>query len=182
MPAQPQKIDLNLLPTEDLEKTPAGRFLKWALTIGRYIVIFTELVVLVAFGSRFWLDRTLSDLRESIKQKQAIIESVKDLETEARSVQGRLQKIGELINSSLKADEILVFLGQITPTDIIYDSLNIDTNRTVISATTFSEASLALFVTNLKNSDRFTDINLESVEKNKRQQGEIVFTLSAKYK
>lgn len=185
MSAQPQKVqklNINLLPSEDLDKTPAGRFLKWALTIGRYIVIFTELVVLVAFGSRFWLDRTLGDLRESIKQKQAIVESAKELEIEARSIQTRLLKISELINSSLRADEMLVLLGKITPTDIIYDNLTIDIDRMTISASTFSEASLALFVINLRNSDIFTAINLDMVEKNKRQQGEIVFILSAKYK
>lgn len=181
-PQKIQKLNINLLPTEDLSKTAAGRFLQWALTVGRYIVVFTELIVLMAFASRFWFDRTLSDLKESIKQKQALVQANSDLENQARSIQKRLQKIDEITKTSLKADQILLTLGRITPTDIIYDNLIITTVQTNISAATFSEASLALFITNLRNSNLFTDINLNSVEKNKRTIGEIVFTLSATLK
>ncbi|MBI3385346.1 hypothetical protein HY030_04095, partial [Candidatus Gottesmanbacteria bacterium] len=113
MPAQTPlpKININLMPTEDLERTPAGRFLKWALTVGRYIVIFTELIVLIAFLSRFWLDRTLSDLHESIKQKQAIVKSAKDLEDQARSVQNRLHEVSTILAGNVNAEDILKLLA-----------------------------------------------------------------------
>lgn len=182
MPAQPQKININLLPNEDLEKTPAGRFLKWALTVGRYIVIFTELIVLIAFLSRFWLDRTLSDLHESIAQKQAIVKSAQELENQARSIQNRLAEAKTIMSDNLKASEILDLLAKITPTDIVYNNLVLSKNRVNISATGLSELSLSVFSYNLRNSQLFSDINFDSLEKNKTQQGEITFTLTAKLK
>lgn len=184
MPAQIPlpKININLMPTEDLERTPAGRFLKWALSVGRYIVIFTELIVLIAFLSRFWLDRTLSDLHESIKQKQAIVKSAKDLEDQARSIQNRLYEVNMLSASSLNAEDILKLLVKITPTDIVYDSLTISKNQMNISASALSEVSLSVFSYNLRNSKLFSEINLDDVQKNKKQQGEISFALSAKLK
>lgn len=182
MPAQPQKININLLPNEDLDKTSTGRFLKWALSVGRYIVIFTELVVLIAFGSRFWLDRTLNDLHESIIQKQAIIKSAKDLEQQSRSIQMRLHEAGGILSSNLAVEDILKLLGKITPTDIIFENMVITKTQVNISASTLSELSLSVFIYNLRNSKIFNDISLDNVEKNKKQQGEISFSLSAKLK
>ena len=178
----PPKININLMPTEDLDKSPAGRFLKWALSVGRYIVIFTELIVLIAFLSRFWLDRTLSDLHESIKQKQAIIRSAKELEDQARSIQNRLHEINNITSDSVNAEDILKLLQKITPTDVVYDSLTIGKNQMNISASALSEVSLSVFSYNLRNSKLFSEINLDDVQKNKKQQGEISFSLSAKLK
>jgi hypothetical protein len=63
------KKEINLLPKEEFEKKPLGKFLVWALSIGRYIVIFTELIVILAFLSRFKLDRDLADLNQSVREK-----------------------------------------------------------------------------------------------------------------
>lgn len=181
MPAQSRKPEINLLPVEDLDKTATGRFLKWALSVGRYIVIFTELIVLIAFGSRFWLDRTLSDYRDSIKQKQAIIKYAQSLELQARSIQKRLSEAGIILSTELKAEEILDILGKITPTDIAYSDLTITRTQVNISASTLSELSLSVFIYNLKKEKIFSDISLDSVDKNKKQQGEIAFRLTALY-
>lgn len=181
MPAQSNKPEINFLPVEDLDKTTYGRFLKWALSVGRYIVVFTELIVLIAFGSRFWLDRTLSDLRDSIKQKQAVVKYAQDLEIQARSIQKRLNEAGVILSTELKADEVLKTLIRITPTDIAYNDLNITKTQVNISATTLSELSLSVFIYNLKKEKMFSDISLDSVDKNKKQQGEIAFRLAARF-
>ena len=78
------KSEIELLPQEGWEKGTLGKLLKWALTAGRYIVIVTELAVIMAFLSRFKFDRELTDLHEEIKQKQAVIQSAQSFETEFR--------------------------------------------------------------------------------------------------
>ncbi|MCL5675626.1 MAG: PilN domain-containing protein [Patescibacteria group bacterium] len=180
MPAQNNSFSLNLLPTDNIEKTPAGKFLKWALSVGRYIVIFTELIVLAAFFSRFYFDRKLSDLHETIAQKQAIVESASDLETQARLIQGRLSAVKTILSQDTRAKGILMILAQITPTDIVYDNLNITNQSITVTAVTASEASLGVFLSNL-NTAKFTDISLDSVDKNKYKGAGIRFTVSAKY-
>ena len=62
------KKDINLLPREEFEQKTVGRFLIWALTVGRWIVIVTELIVITAFLSRFKLDRDLANLYEKIRE------------------------------------------------------------------------------------------------------------------
>jgi len=73
MPAK--QISINLIGEEEMEHTPVGRIVTWAITYGRYIMIGTEIVVLLAFISRFSLDRKLTDLKDEISQKQELIEA-----------------------------------------------------------------------------------------------------------
>ena len=98
MPATETKI--NLLPVDPFEQGFWGRFLKWGLSVGRYIVIATELVVILAFLSRFKLDRDLSDLNETIAEKQAVLAAYSTLEADYRELAGRL----DLIKPSLPAN------------------------------------------------------------------------------
>lgn len=179
MPAQNNPLSINLLPQDEIEKSPAGKFLKWALSVGRYIVIFTELIVLAAFFSRFYFDRKLSDLHETIAQKQAIVESASDLEKQARDIQGRLSAAKTILGNDIPARTILSSISQITPTDIVFNSVYITTKNVVITATANSEASLSVFLSNLR-SVNFTEISLDSVEKNVTKGVGIIFTVSAK--
>ena len=66
------------------------RVINWLLSIGRILVIVTELVALGAFLWRFGLDQQLIDLHSKIKQKQAIVEAFKKNEEEYRNLQDRL--------------------------------------------------------------------------------------------
>ncbi len=180
MPAQSNSLSLNLLPQDEIEKSPAGKFLKWALSFGRYIVIFTELIVLLAFFSRFYFDRKLSDLHESIAQKQAIVESASDLEKQAREIQGRLAAAKTILLEDVPAQAMLINLGQATPSDIVYNTVYITTTSVAITATANSVASLGVFLANLRSAN-FTDVSLDSVEENKNKGAGIVFTVSAKF-
>ena len=46
---------VNLLPSDRFEFSKAGKFLDWALTTGRYLVVLTELIVTMAFYPDFGL-------------------------------------------------------------------------------------------------------------------------------
>ena len=96
MPKKAIKYKINLIPEDPFFKTPMGRTLNWSLNIGRYILIFTLLVVILSFGSRFVLDRRLTDLNEAIYQKQLIIESQAQLEKDFRLAQAKIQSYQEI--------------------------------------------------------------------------------------
>ena len=73
MPAR--VVGINLLPQSEFGQTFWGRFLKWAVSTGRYFLIFVELVVIIAFMSRFKLDKDLADLADNIAGKKAVLEA-----------------------------------------------------------------------------------------------------------
>ncbi|HCS79450.1 TPA: hypothetical protein DIV55_06990, partial [Patescibacteria group bacterium] len=68
-PAKP----INLLTRKDFDASLVGRILRWSLIYGRYIIVSTEIIVLLAFIYRFSLDRQITDLNEEIEQKSAIV-------------------------------------------------------------------------------------------------------------
>lgn len=174
-----QKKSIEFLPHEDWERGTLGKLLKWALTIGRHIVIITELIVILAFLSRFKLDRDLTDLGEKIHQKQAIIESSASFEKDFRLLQKRLAKIEELKNNQLEADLILTELAALTPVDIYLSDFDINQDKMSLTATALSEAGLETFLKNLKNSSRFEKLSLSQVSLGTGQEIGIKFQIQS---
>ena len=157
------KTSIDFLPKEDWERTSFGKFLKWLLTVGRWIIITTELIVIMAFLSRFKLDRDLTNITEDIKQKQAIITSSTDLEKEFRLLQKRLITIETLNKNRYEANKVLSFLTELTPVGVQIDNLNLAENEIALNANANSEFSLASFLSNLKKSPEIKTVNLYQV-------------------
>lgn len=171
-----RKIDINLLGKDAWAKTPFGKFLKWILTYGRYIIIGTEILVLLAFLSRFKLDRDLTDLADSIATKQAVILASSDLENDVRALQRRLAKIKDLEKQALLPSPLLASFDQIVPPDVVLTDFNLSGPKLSLSGTTFSLNSFSSFLVSLTNSGRFKEVALEKLSE--EEMGGLKFTLS----
>lgn len=174
-----KQININLLPgATDFEKTSTGKVLKWALGVGRYIVVFTELIVILAFLARFKLDRDITDLHESIEQKKAIVLSASSLETNFKDIQARLNGISEITKKQTYFDKLVDDFSLITPVDVYISDLNFSQNQFNISGVALSEAGLATLIYQLRHSPKFSEINLSNVSRSS-SLAEIRFSLSA---
>jgi Tfp pilus assembly protein PilN len=167
----PAKKEVSLLPSEDNANSFWPRFTKWITTVGRVVIIFTELIVILAFLSRFWLDRKNSDLSESIRQQKAIIGSTLDFEADYNSLQQRLKFITDFyrqqpdylsaLNSSLSS----------LPEGIYFQnfSLNYDEISSRLSSKielyTYQEDSLVSFINNLRLNPDIDSVNVQKIEK-----------------
>lgn len=175
-----RKISIEFLPQEEWEKGTFGRVLKWALTIGRHIVIFTELVVILAFLSRFKLDRDLTDLGEKIKQKQAIVASSAQFEKDFRFLDKRLRTIEELRKTQLEAGMVLTELSSLTPADVYLSDFTVNDKQVSLTATALSETGLGIFLKKLKSSPKFENLTLSQVSSGSEREIGIKFQLSGK--
>lgn len=174
------KKEINLLPREEFERKPLGRFLTWALTAGRYIVIFVELIVLLAFLSRFKLDRDLSDLTDKIQAKQAQIDAYSEFESQFRSLQKRLVTIQKIQESQTQGDEIVLAIAQALPVDVSLEDLEFSEKGINLSGVALSDSGLRTFVANLSVSEKFTKISINNIIK-KAGEG-IVFSITFEVK
>ncbi|AKM79777.1 MAG: hypothetical protein UX85_C0001G0065 [Candidatus Beckwithbacteria bacterium GW2011_GWB1_47_15] len=181
MTAARKLTEINLLPKERWETGVLGKLLKWALNIGRYVVVFTELVVIGAFLYRFGLDRQLTDLKEEIGQKQALVESFGDFEAKFRDLQEKLKIVKEIEGGQVKADQVLDGVSQITPLDTVYDSILIDEEGVTLEGQTLSEVGLATLLAKAQGSQLFEGVALESVSSATDNQGAIEFRLKLNY-
>jgi len=169
---------VNLLPKEELEKKPFGKFLKWVLSYGRYIIISVELVVLIVFFSRFIYDRRLTDLNESIEQKQAIVVSAKELEEEIRNFQEGIERVKTLEEGRFKFLQILEELKTITPKDVVFKNISLDAEKISLKGAAVTNAAFAQFLSKLKVSQQFSQVKISEIKKEKNKRF-IVFQIEA---
>lgn len=167
------KKEISLLPEEENLSSVGGRILKWSTTVGRFVIVFTELIVISAFVSRFWLDRRSSDLSEIIRQQKAILETTKDFEKNYSLLQQKLKTVKGFISSSPKYGEKINSLIASTPQDIIYDDLTISKDNQKIMAnialTVLSEQSIIDFITNLTLNPDIESADVRKIEKKPKE-------------
>jgi len=130
-------MPINLLPKKHLEEGPFWQqAFHWSLTIGRVIIIGTEIVVLSVFFSRFFLDRQITNLSEETKTKQTIIKTTGQLETRFRKIQDRLAAIKSLKTGQNQYSMTLNELSQRIPEATSLVGVELQKTKLVVSART----------------------------------------------
>lgn len=172
------RLDINLIGSDDFSRTPIGRVITWATTYGRYIMILTEIVVLLAFISRFSLDRKLTDLNEEIAQKQAIIEANIGLEQSIRLLQTKLASVRTLIVSGSGPVTTLEDLSQSLPPDVYLSALEISQASAKMTVYAGTTTGISTLLAGLQANPRFSDIELGDITKDQTQGSQ--FDLSLK--
>jgi hypothetical protein len=167
---------INLLGSNAPDTSVFGRMITWVSTFGRYIMVVTELVVLVAFVSRFSLDRKLTDLNEEISQKQEILEVNADLETSIRTLQATLKSAKEIIVNEPLPLDVITMLQRTTPTGTALDGFTIRGNRLTTKAFSLSASSFNQFLAQLTADSLVQSVNVDSIER--KANGGISYSLA----
>lgn len=170
--------DVNLLPSDDLEGRPGGIFLKWALSWGKRIVVTTELIVILAFLSRFWLDTEVANLSEKIEQKKAIVLSQSDFEKTFRALSSRVSRSQSIENLPSPLTVYNLSLPLI-PQGVVISKITLD-GKSIFIAANSDEASLGKMVDSFKNSPDFTNVSVEGISRNLNGTG-VDFSVSANH-
>ena len=176
IPTKKNKL-INLIPQDDFESSTLGRILKWALSTFRILVIFTELVVMAAFLSRFWLDARNSDLNEELNVRKSQVIAYKQIEDEFRSYQEKL-KVLRTVYSDARTSSIINNLSRYLPQDVSLNSVSFLDNNLQIRATALSEGSIAQLLVNMQKNKEFKEINLGQISSSAENPSLIVFTLN----
>lgn len=168
------KKEISLLPEAENPNSFGALFFKWITTVGRWVIVITELVVILAFISRFWLDRKNSDLSEVIRQQQAILDSTKYFETEYTSFQERLQVIKKAYANQPAYDQYILSLIRSTPQDLIFSSINTqeDSDNQIVTTallTSTNENSIVSFITNLMLNPEIKSVEINKIEKKPKE-------------
>lgn len=157
------------------------KFFKWALTFGRFVVIITETIALLAFLYRFSLDRELIDLHDTIKQKQAIVKLFKDNENKYRNFQERIALSSKLVEIGEETATIFNDIVGLTPSDVVISNFILLENQIKIDANIQSIAGLTKFIQTLKTYPKISSVSLDKIE-NKATSATIVVGITATIK
>lgn len=173
-----KSISINLV--KGRNKSFLDKFIKWALTGGRLIVILTESLALFTFLYRFDLDRKLIDSHDRIAQKQAIVKLLKNNEDKYRNLQNRIS-IASTLSSNNQISDKFQKITKETPQDIIFNNLVLSENFIRVDAVAQSIISLNNFIKTLKSDKEVSSISLDRIE-NKTSNGTISVGITAMFK
>lgn len=176
MPIKKSK-QINLLPQSEFDTSPLGRILKWALSTFRVMVIVTELIVMSAFLSRFWLDAKNSDLNDEINVNKSQVLAYSDIEANLRLYQKKIS-IAKSLYSQKRMSDIVTTVSNAMPAEISLMSITITGKQLEIKALALSEKSVAQFLVNLNNQETISDVNLTQIGSSVENIGATVFTLT----
>lgn len=170
--------EINLLPQQVVEERRVSRFLHWSLTYGRYIIIGTEFVVLMAFFSRFRLDQELSDLHESINQKQLVIANIADKEREMQRLGDRLKVIRDLDKNQMQYLDMLTFLEDVLPKNVVISKLDFTGKNVHLTAITSTYSGFSQTIRTLRNSQKVQHVVVEGLDKSASGKLRLNFQMS----
>lgn len=156
------------------------KFMNWALTVGRLIVILTEIVALLAFVYRFSLDEKLIDLHSAIKQKQSIVLLLKQDENKYRNLQDRIALASDLMEKNAKTNKIVLDIVDLTPQGARIYNLTFNKNKLTINANTNSVSSLTDFINILKDYPDIKTVSIDNIEN--KPTGGLLVTVTTMFK
>jgi len=177
MAARSKKHDINLLVNREPDKSFHEQLLSWAITYGRYIIIITQIMVLTVFFGRFKLDRDFTDLQDLLKQKQAIVQSFAELETEIRRVQEKLSHIATIEKDQSLPSSLFAAFATNAPSDARFTSLSYEGDTVRFAATVATLRSFNAFLYQVQKDGWLTDLVLEDITR--RGDGRVEFRMHA---
>lgn len=180
MAARKKEGQINLLPQEEFEGTTFGRALRWAMSSFRIIVIVTEMIVMVAFLSRFWLDARNADLNDLTREKVAVLSSQSEFEKNFRETQKRISIFANLSQNEGFVSQTLDSVTSLLPSELILSTFSFSNGSVQVKGASKSETAVAQFIANLENSEDFDEVKLVGIDA--QEEGKFTFTLSAKAK
>lgn len=172
---------INLLPKDSFDFSIAGKVLKWITTAGRVLVVLTEFVVLLAFASRFYFDKKLSDLGEVTQQKLIQISAYEEVEAQMRKVLDKQKPVKNVESGGLGFVSTIDYLSSIMPVGVVLDTLTLDKTNLVMYGSAQSEYGFAQLISGIKKMPDVAKINLKDTNY-EQTTGGVKFNIQINFK
>lgn len=166
------KREASLLPDSENINSFTSKAVRWLTTVGRVIIIFTELIVISAFISRFWLDRRNSDISEVLRQQKAILKTTSEFEAQFNSLQKRLNYISQSYKDQPNFSKILSSIVESTPPSIIFKDIAVGSKSAkspqitaAVSLISLDEQSIISLINNLTLNPDIDAVTVNTIQK-----------------
>lgn len=176
------KERINLLPKDTFEFSNVGRLVQWLVSVGRWVVVLTEFVVICAFLSRFYFDTKLANLFDEIKQKKAIVQSAFSFEENFRETQKKLKLIKNILPRESKASVLVTEISQYLPANVFLTGISFNQDSLLIDGSALSEDGLRIFLDGLTANPKLGQLSLHNLSSQKDDPLAINFNISAQIK
>lgn len=144
--------------------------MNWTLTIGRLIVIITEVVAVIVFIYRFSLDEKIVNIHSSIKQQQNIISVLKNDENKYRNLQDRITLASTISTKADNTNQAIINILSLTSGQVKIGNFILNKDQIKLNIDVISTSSLEDFVNSLRSYENIKSVNIDNIE-NKPSSG-----------
>jgi Tfp pilus assembly protein PilN len=167
---------INLIPKDPFYDTLLGKIMVWSIQVGRYIIVFTEIIVIMSFASRFKLDRDLTDLTAQISQKKSIVASFGDVEARTRRIQDQVSTVQKIVTDK-NAVYYLDKLSLRIPTGIALTQLAYEGELVSFSGKADTSGTLASLIASLQQEQSFSSVSVERINSGDANDPTVQFSM-----
>ncbi|HRN69697.1 MAG TPA: PilN domain-containing protein [Candidatus Woesebacteria bacterium] len=108
------------------EETAIDKITYFALHYLRYILVITQFVTICVFFYRFKIDQEIVDLKDTLSQKKAIVETTQNLLTNVKELDFKINNIKSISGKQDTLLDIYTYIFQKLPQDVRLTSLTIE--------------------------------------------------------
>ncbi len=181
-------IRINLVPAEILAKTKEKELLFNAAMVGVVACLFLIFFSWLHYHRMTTEENRLSQAQEKLKKLEVIVNEVNQLESESKAIRSRLSVIATLIKGRTFYPYFMSDFVKSVPFDIQVKNLGTTGGgsqasplKLNISAQAENQDDIAEWMSRLKTSGRFSDINLGTITQAGSEQKTYNFTLTSVY-
>jgi Tfp pilus assembly protein PilN len=170
--------DISLLPKEVEKKREQEARERFWRRGGLTFLAVAAAFCLGIFIYSLTLNSQLSNLKQDIADEGSKIESLAEVESEARDLEARVEALTGILGEKIYFSHLLDELTRAVPADVAIVEVTAPSETSVsVSGTSRSYVALARFLLNLGAADLFETVGLRSVSLN-QQTGEANFDLT----
>ncbi len=170
---KPSDLNIDLLPNESPINS-SNTAVHWSLTVGRYLIIATEVLALTIFLFGVWLSKEKNDLKNSIKYKQASVDQLQKCdqnkpdefcEDRFRKVQDQINQTALIRNSQFEQNKVLTEFAHLLPIGLTLDSITSDGKLITFSGTFPDPQQLQTMINSFNSSKKITNLDITALSK-----------------
>jgi len=181
MPARKKLPLINLVPKDPFYETIIGKTMLWSLKIGRYLIVFTEIIVIMSFASRFKLDKDLTDLNTKILQKTAVVDSYGDIEKRVRLIQKKSELVAGILKENTALSDIDIASSKV-PNDVKLTRLGVRADIVELTGLARSATGFAQLLSNLQHEPAFKAVTVDQITSGDKRDPGFNFTIHVSLK
>ncbi len=154
---------INLLSKKDVSLI--DKTLYFFLNYLRYILVFTQIIVIGVLFFRFRIDQNIIDLKDSLAQKKEIVQAVTPLLEEASRVNQQSVAIRKVTAQQEHKLVALNYILSVFPEAVVLTTLSINDTTFTLKGTSTDPRQLQLFYTRLQADKYFKTVTLSNIRR-----------------
>ncbi|OGY26614.1 MAG: hypothetical protein A2Z24_02225 [Candidatus Woykebacteria bacterium RBG_16_44_10] len=178
--SETSEININLMPSPGPSGT-AGEVVRWILTIGRYLIIVTEIVALIIFFVGIKLSADKNDLKEQVENLKTSVSSDSNVafEKEFREIQQKINEIKKQKTTHFPSNVVVAEFLKMLPQGMTLGSLEVKEDEVVFSGSFTSPSELQTLVAVFSESEKITGLDISDLNSPSEKNPLYTFTATA---